>query len=151
MVVAVSGAHQRDLRRVGFAGLDEKVLADANGLALLNSRDMVDAVLIHLDGAVIDVVLAAGELDLLSVVELDLAALEWPVGGDVQFGFGAGDGAQIATALLDLGRHARPGGVMVSDAYLLDRWQIRDANAVVLGRHRTGGDVVFDVVEQTGE
>ena len=58
VIVAAAGTHQRNLRRVGFAGLDEKILADANGLALLNAGDVVDAVFIHLDGAVIDVILA---------------------------------------------------------------------------------------------
>ena len=57
VVVAPAGTHQRNLRRVGFAGLDEKILADANGLARLNAGDVVDAVLIHLDGAAIDVIL----------------------------------------------------------------------------------------------
>ena len=38
------------------------------------------------------------ELDLLSVVELDLAALKRAVGRDLEFGLGAGDGAQIAAA-----------------------------------------------------
>ena len=38
VVVAPAGTHQRNLRRVGFAGLDEKILADANGLALPQRR-----------------------------------------------------------------------------------------------------------------
>ncbi len=151
VVVAAAGTHQRNLRRVGFAGLDEKILADANGLALLNAGDVVDAVLIHLDGAVIDVILAAGELDLLSAVELDLAALKRPVGGDLEFGLGADDGAQIAAALLDFGRHAGPGGVMIGDANLLHRGQIGDANVKVLRRHRSGGDIILDVLGQTGK
>ena len=44
VVVATAGTHQRNLRRVGFAGLDEKILADANRLALLHAGDVVDAV-----------------------------------------------------------------------------------------------------------
>src|SRR6476646_6757318 len=107
MVVA-AGTHQRNLRRIGFAGFDEKILADANRLALLNSGDVINAVAIHLDGAAIDVILSACKLDLLSVVELDLAALQRPVRRDLEFGLGAGDGAQIAATLLDLRRHASP-------------------------------------------
>ncbi len=121
------------------------------GWPCFNAGDVVDAVLIHLDGAVIDVILAAGELDLLSVVELDLAALQRAIGGDIEFGLGAGDRAQIAAALLDLGRHAGPGGVMVGDANLLHRGQIGDANVEVLRRHRSGGDVVLDVLGQAGK
>ena len=121
------------------------------GWPCLDAGDVIDAVLIHLDGAVIDVILAAGELDLLSVIELDLAALKRAVGGDLEFGLGADDGAQIAAALLDLGRHAGPGRVMVGDANLLHRGQIGDANVEVLRRHRSGGDIVFDVLRQTGE
>src|SRR5580704_3984142 len=93
VVVAVAGAHQRNLRRVGFAGFDEKILADANRLALLKTSDVIDAVAIHLEGAVIDVLFAGRKLDLLSVVELDLAAWKWAVGGDFEFGLGADDGA----------------------------------------------------------
>ena len=59
VIIAAAGTHQRNLRRIGLAGLDEKILADANGLTLLNARDVVDAVAIHLDGGVIDVVLAS--------------------------------------------------------------------------------------------
>ena len=112
---------------------------------------MIDAVLIHLDGAVINVILAAGELNLLPVVELNLAALQRAVGGDFEFSFGAGDSAQIAAALFDLGRHAGPRRVMIGDANLLHRGQIGDVNVEVLRRHRAGGDVVLDVLRQTGE
>ena len=151
VVIAAAGTHQRNLRRVGFAGLDEKILADANGLARFDAGDVIDAVLIHLDGAAIDVVLAAGELDLLPAIELDLAAGKRAIGGDFEFGFGAGDGAQIAAALFDLGRHAGPGGVMVGDLDLLHGGQIGDANVEVLRRHGAGGDVVFDVFGQAGK
>src|SRR5208337_1638580 len=99
--VIMAGTHERNLRRVGFASLDEEIFADANGLALLNARDVIDAVAIHLDGTVIDVVLAAGELDLLAVVELNLAARKGAVGGNIELGLGADDGAEIAAALLD--------------------------------------------------
>src|SRR5471030_3458329 len=61
VVIATAGTHQRNLRRVGFAGLDEKILADANGLARLNARDVVDAIPIHPDGAAIDVIQTARE------------------------------------------------------------------------------------------
>ena len=58
-VIVAAGMHQRNLRRVRLARLDEKIFADANRLALVHAGDVVDAVLIHLDGAVIDVILAA--------------------------------------------------------------------------------------------
>src|SRR5580658_8115527 len=83
-VIITAWTRQRNLRRVGFACLNEKILADANGLALLNTGDVIDAVAFHLDGGVIDVVLPARELDLLTVVELELAARKRPVGGDVE-------------------------------------------------------------------
>ena len=67
---------------------------------------------------------------LLAAVELDLAALKRTIGRDIELGFGAGDGAQVAAALLDLGRHAGPGGVMIGDANLLHRGQVGDANVV---------------------
>src|SRR5258708_36552118 len=112
VVVSPGGTPQRNLRRVGFAGLDEKILADADGLALFNAGDVVDAVLIHRDRTAIDVILPARELDPLSVVELDLAALEGPIGRDFEFGLGADDGPQIAAAFFALGRQAGPGWVM---------------------------------------
>src|SRR6202035_1385838 len=146
VVVTPAGTHQRNLRRVGFAGLDEKILADANGLAFSNAGDVIDAVVIHLDGAAIGVILASGELDWLSVIELDLGALEGAIGRDIELGLRANDGAQIAAALLYFGRHAGPGGVMVSDANLLHRGQIADANVEVLRRHRAGGDIILDVL-----
>ena len=34
VIIAAAGPHQRNLRRIGLARLDEKILADANGLAL---------------------------------------------------------------------------------------------------------------------
>src|SRR6476660_1833511 len=84
VVVSPAGTHQRNLWRVGFAGFDEKVLADADGLALFNTGDVVDAVLIHLDGTAVDIILAARELDPLSAIELDLAALKGAVGRDLE-------------------------------------------------------------------
>ena len=150
-VVIGAGAHQRNLGRVGFAGLDEKIFADADGLALGDAGHVVDAVLVHFDGGAIDVIQAAGELNGLSVVEQDLAALEGTVGGNFKFGHRAGDGAQIAAALLGFGGHAGPGRVTVGDANLLHGGQFGDANVEALGSQRAGGNIVFDVLRQIGE
>ena len=154
-VVIAARAHQRDLRRVGFAGLDEKILADADGLAVLDAGDVIDAVLIHLDGSAIDVIFTAcfgiDQLDRLSVVEQDLAARKRAVGGNLEHGLSAGDGAQIAAALLNLGGKAGPGGETVRHANLFHRGQIGDVNVIVLRRHGSGGDIVFDVLGQTGK
>src|SRR5579863_2771732 len=87
-VVAAAGTRHRNLRRISFAGLNEKVLADANRLALVDAGDVIYAVAIHLDRAVIDVVLAAAKLDLLSAVELEQAAREWAVGSYIELRFG---------------------------------------------------------------
>src|SRR6266851_6899300 len=154
--MVTTGTHHGDLRRGGLAGLDEKILAHANGLALLNTSDVVDAVSIHLDGGAIDIVLSARELDLLSLVflseaELDLAAVKRAIRRDLELGLGARDGAQIAAALFDLDRHAGPGGVMIGDANLFYRGQIADANVKVLGRHRSGSDIVLDALRQTAK
>src|ERR1700693_2390695 len=146
VIVTPAGTHQRNLRRGGFSCLDEKILAHANGLARSNAGDVVDAVLIHLDGAVIDVILTASELDLLSVIELDLAALKRAVSRDIELGLRANDGAQVAAALLYFGRHAGPGGEMGSDANLLHRGQIADGNVEMLRRHRASGDIILDVL-----
>src|SRR5579863_910192 len=155
-VMVTVRTYQGNLRRVGLAGLDEKILADANGLALLHTSDVVDAVSIHLNRSAIDIVLSARELDLLSLVllskvELDLAALEGAIHRDLELGLGTADGAQIAAAFLDLDRHAGPGGVMIGDANLFHRGQITDANVKVLGRHRSGSDIVLDAFRQTAE
>src|SRR5579863_3234372 len=123
-VIIMPGPRQRNLRRIGLAGLNEKILADTDRLALFKARHMVDAVVIHADGAAIDIILAASKMNLLAVVELDLGALQGPVRRDFELGLGARDGSQIAAALLDLGRHAGPGRVMVGDADLLHRGQI---------------------------
>ncbi len=151
VVVTTTGARQRNLRRVGLAGLDEKILADANSLALLHAGDVVHAVLFHLDGAAIDVVLTARELDLFAAVELDLAALKRAIGGDFELSLGAEDGAQIAAALLDVDGQAGPGGVMIGDANLFHRGQVGDANFEVLRLHRAGGDVILDVLRQAAK
>ena len=58
MIIAI-GTHQRDLRRVSFACFDEKILANSNGLALLNAGDVIDAIVIHFEGAVIGIILSA--------------------------------------------------------------------------------------------
>ncbi len=42
-IVTPAGTDQRNLRRVGFAGLDEKILADAHGLALRDASDATPA------------------------------------------------------------------------------------------------------------
>ena len=44
------------------------------------AADVVEAVPLHLDGAAIDIIPDAGELNRLPVVELDLAALQGAVG-----------------------------------------------------------------------
>src|ERR1022692_267297 len=98
-IVAAAGTGHRNLRRISFAGLDEEILADANRLCLIDAGDVINAVAIHLDGAVIDVILAAAKLDLLSAVELELAAWQGAVGRDIEFRLGSDDGAQIAADL----------------------------------------------------
>src|SRR5215467_8396135 len=90
-------------------------------------------------------------LVLLPKVELDLAALKGAVGRDLKFGLSAGDGAKVAPALLDVGRHAGPGRVMVGDTNLVHRRQIAHANVEVLRRNRPGSDVILDVLGQTCE
>ena len=80
VIIAVAGPHQRDLGRVGFAGFNEEILADANGLARFKAGDVINAVLIHLYGAAVDVVCAACERDLLSVIELEFSAGQGAVG-----------------------------------------------------------------------
>ncbi len=117
-IIAAAGTRHRNLRRIGFASLDEKILADANGLAFVHACDMIDAIAIHLNGAVIHIILATAELNLLSAIELQLAPRERPVGRNIQFGFGSDDGAQVAAAFFNVGGHAGPGRVMIGDADL---------------------------------
>src|ERR1019366_2456774 len=100
MIVPPAGTHQRNLRRGGLAGLNEKILADTNGLALVHAGNVVNAILIHLEASAIDVILSACELDPLSIIELDLATLKWSVGRDLEFCLGPSHGAQVAAALL---------------------------------------------------
>src|SRR5580700_10036022 len=93
VVVTAAGTHQHNLRRVRLTGLNEKILADANRLARLNASDVVEAIVIHLHSAAIDVILTTRQLDPLSAVELNLAVLKRAVRRDLEFGRSAGDGA----------------------------------------------------------
>jgi len=108
VVIAPPRAHQRNLRRIGLARLNEKVLADANRLACLDAGNVVYTILVHPDFAVIDIVSTARKLNLLPVIELNPPSLQRPVGCHIQLGFGARNRAQIAAALLRIRRQASP-------------------------------------------
>ena len=59
VIVAAAGPHQRNLRRIRLARLNEKILADPNRLAAVYTSDVISPVLIHLDGSAIDIIFAA--------------------------------------------------------------------------------------------
>ena len=78
--IVAAGPRDAHRRRAGLARLDEEVLGEADGLALIEAGDVVRAVLLHLDGALIAIVVATGETNLLAVVEDEEAVLQRPIG-----------------------------------------------------------------------
>ena len=97
--VVVSGTRDDDVRRIGLARLDEEIIRQADGLSLIERGDVVHAVLLHLNRALVNVAFAAGEVNLLVVVEDQHAVAQRPVRFDFQISLRAFDRAQIAAAL----------------------------------------------------
>ena len=150
---AIVVARPRDahVRRFGLARFDEEIIGQAHGLPLVERGDVIHAVLLHVDRALVDIAFAAGQLNLLSVVEHQDAVAQRPVGHDFEIGVRAFDGAQIAAALLGHVLHARPGRIVVGHAHVFHAGQIEHANVEVLRIERSRFDVVFDVFRQPAE
>ena len=89
--------------RIGFVRLDEEILGEANGLALIEGGDVVAAVLGHADraGVVVRAIRSGRELDLLAIVENEQSIAQRAVGEDFEIGDGAFDCVQIAAMLVD--------------------------------------------------
>ena len=95
------------LGRVGLARFDEVVLGETDGLPLIERGDVVHAVLLDRDRALIVIAVAAREAHLLAVVEDEEAVRQRPIGHDVEIGARAFDRPQIAAALFDWRPSAR--------------------------------------------
>ncbi len=79
VIVAATGPHERNLRRISLARFDEEIFAHTDGLAFFDAGYVISAVRIHLHGTAINIVRAARELNHLSVIELNLAARQWAI------------------------------------------------------------------------
>ena len=149
--IIFSGALDAHVGRIGFAGLDEIVLGEAHGLALIQGGDVVEAILLNLYGALVDVTFTAGKIELLVIVQDQHAIAQRPVSHDFELSLGALDGAQITAALFDGIRHAHPGRELVGHANLLNSRQVGDLNIEVRRPQRTSFDVVFDALRDSRE
>ena len=99
--IIAAGPGDLHFRRIGLARLDEEIVGEAHGLALIDGGDVVHSVLIHVDGALVEIAFAAREANLLVVVEHEHAVAQRAVHQDFEIGIGAFDGAQIAAMLID--------------------------------------------------
>ena len=149
--IIAAGAVDRDLRRLRFVGGDEVVLGEAHRLALVDGGDVIRAVLLHVDRALVVVAVAAGEMDRLAAVERELAIAAGAIHLDFDLRVGAFDRAQIAGVLLRHRLQAGPLGIVIGDVNLLHRRQIDHAHLVVRRNERPGRHVVLDVLRQAGE
>ena len=89
----------RDLGRVGLARFDEVVLGETNGLALIERGDVIRAVLLDRDRALIVIAGAARETHLLAVLEDEQTIGQRPIGHHVEIGARAFERPQIAAAV----------------------------------------------------
>ena len=110
----------------------KKSFGEAHGLALIESGDVVHAVLFHVDRALVDIAFAAREANLLVVIEHQQAIAHGLVGLDFEVGVGAFDGAQIAAVLLGHVLQVRPRRIVVGHADVLHVRQIEHANIEVV-------------------
>ena len=117
--VVMARARDDDVRRLGLARLDEEIIRQADGLPLIQSGDVIHAVLLHGNGALVDVALARREANLVFVVEDQHAVAQRPVGLHFKVGLRAFDRAQIAAAFFDDVLHPRPLGIAVRHADIL--------------------------------
>ena len=112
---------------------------------------MVRAILLHENGTLINIALAAAERNLLSVIECELAVAQWMVHLHRQLCIRPFDSAQVATVLLRNRRHARPFRVVVGHLHLLDRRQIQHPDLEMTRGQVVGLDVIFDVFRKACE
>ena len=138
-------------RRRILARFDEEVFAQPDVLAAVDGGDVIQAVFVQRDARRGPVPVARFQLDLPVVTQHQHAFVQWTIGENGNFGLGALHGAQIAAGIFHRVLHAGPGGVMISDADLLDGRKIDHAQIVMLGFHRARFHVIFDVVGQAAE
>ena len=149
--VIMAGARDDHVRRLRLARLDEEIVGKAHGLALIESGDVVHAVLLHVDRALVHVAFAAREPNLLLVIQDQEAVAQGLVGLHFEIGVRAFDGAQIAAALLGHVLQVRPGRIAIRHAHVFHVRQIEHAYVEVLRVQRPRFDVVFDAFRQARE
>ena len=140
----------RHLRRIGQAGFNEEIAGEAHGSAVIESGDVIFAVLGHVNRALVNIPFAAGKLDLL-VVEYQKSVAQRPVHHHFEIGVGVLHRAQIATVIV--GNVVQPGplGIVIGDANLFDAGKIDHANVIAARVQRASFDVVFDVLGKSSE
>ena len=150
MIIAAPRPHQRNLRRIRLARLDEKILADPHRLPAVNARDVINAVLVHLDGAAIDIILAArqagsarrcraesgrpaaaGRSKSAAPPSVPVTARKSPPRSSISC------------------RHSGPRREMIRHANLLHRRQIGDANIDSASTSSPRRHVILNVLRQT--
>src|ERR1700735_1578658 len=93
--VVTSGAADGDLRWHRLVGCDEVVFREPHGLAFVGSSYVIGTVLLHVNGALIFISSATGQLDRLAAVERQLSILQWAVHLDVDCSIGSFDRTQV--------------------------------------------------------
>ena len=140
-----------DLRRICLAGGDEVVLREAHLLAFIGCGDVIGAILLHVDGAVVDIAAAARKMHVLPVIEREHPVLQRGGHGYGQRRVGSLQRAQITRLLLGDGLQAGPLGIVIGHLHRLDRRQIDHAEFEVLRSGCAGLHVVLDVFGKAGE
>ena len=149
--VVARGPVDRDLRRLRLVGGDEVVLREAHRLAFIGGGDVIRAVLLHVDRALVLVAVAARQMDGLAVIEREHPVLQGPVHLHLERRVSPFDRAQIARVLLNLRLHSGPLRIVVGHLHLLHGRQIHHAHFVVRRDQRPRGHVVLDILRQAGE
>ena len=141
----------RNVGRVRLVGRDEVVLRQPHLLAFIRGRHMVRAILLHVDGAVIDVPLTAGQMHLLAVVQRQHPVLQRGRHRHRQRRVRAFQRAQIASLVLRHRLHARPLRIVVGHLHRLHRRQVHHAKLEMLRGRRARLHVVLHVLRQSRE
>ena len=146
-----AGAIDLDAGRRILAGFDEEILAHADVFALLDGRDVIHAILLDGQMARQPIPCSGLKRNLRVVAQHQDALGQRTVRQNRDLGVGAFHSAQIAARIFDGVLHSRPSRVMIGDADLLNGRKIDDAQIEMLGLHRAGLDVIFDIFRQAAE
>ena len=119
------------LRGIWLAGFDEEVVGEPDVLPLIERSHVVDSIFFNADGAPVNVTLAAGERNLLLIIEHENSVADRPIREDCKFGLRAFDSAEVAAVFLGGTWQSCPAGKVVGHVNLFDQGQVNYADIEV--------------------